>query len=248
MQRILLSEKDNIPSKYLTLLKKQKIETVEDLLYSYPNRFEDYTIVAIDDVVPDTPVTISAICQSKAIVINTRTKLSVMNFYVESGSQKLKVTIFNRHFLKSKIGYGIYVRFMPVSAEHLGDLVRHDGLAVRVDGRPEGLLPGVVSERQGDRSGILLLEGLQDEGVRVADIDRPCRMAGDGCPEPVDPGDDGVPLQDVLVDRLAGGDRPVRVHLGVMGRQKHVRQAVRLPVWPEVQGIIFLGTLPLTEM
>ena len=110
MQRILLSEKDNIPSKYLTLLKKQNIETVEDLLYSYPNRFEDYTIVSIDEVVPETPVTISAICQSKAVVINTRTKLSVMNFYVETGSQKLKVTIFNRHFLRSKIGYGVYVR------------------------------------------------------------------------------------------------------------------------------------------
>ena len=110
MQRILLSEKDNIPSKYLTLLKKQKIETVEDLLYSYPNRFEDYTIVSLNDVVPDTPVTISGIIQSKAIVINTRTKLSVMTFYVESNEQRLKVTIFNRHFLKSKIGYGVYVR------------------------------------------------------------------------------------------------------------------------------------------
>ena len=110
MQRILLSEKDNIPSKYLTILKKQKIETVEDLLYSYPNRFEDYTIVSINDVTPETPVTISGICQSKAIVINTRTKLSVMTFYIDSNNQKLKVTIFNRHFLRSKIGYGVYVR------------------------------------------------------------------------------------------------------------------------------------------
>ena len=110
MERILLSEKDNIPSKYLTLLKKQNIETVEDLLYSYPNRFEDYTIVSLDNVVPETPVTISGIAQSKAIVINTRTKLSVMTFYVESSGTKLKVTIFNRHFLRSKIGYGVYVR------------------------------------------------------------------------------------------------------------------------------------------
>ncbi len=110
MERILLSEKDNIPSKYLTLLKKQKIETVEDLLYSYPNRFEDYTIVDLSTVTPDTAVTISGIAQSKAVVINTRTKLSVMTFYIESCGEKLKVTIFNRHFLRSKIGYGVYVR------------------------------------------------------------------------------------------------------------------------------------------
>lgn len=110
MQKIFLSEQDNIPTKYLTLLKKQKIETVEDLLLSYPNRFEDYTIQTIDDVLPDTAVTIAGIVQSKAMVINTKTKLSVMTFYIESGSRKLKVTIFNRHFLKSKIQYGVYVR------------------------------------------------------------------------------------------------------------------------------------------
>ena len=110
MEKIFLSELDNIPLKYLTILKKQNIETVEDLLLSYPNRFDDYTIVNMKDVVPETLVTIAGIVQSKAIVINTRTKLSVMNFYIEANGRKIKVTIFNRHFLKSKISYGVYVR------------------------------------------------------------------------------------------------------------------------------------------
>lgn len=110
MEKIFLSELDNIPLKYLTILKKQNIETVEDLLLSYPNRFDDYTIVNMKDVVPETLVTIAGIVQSKAIVINTRTKLSVMNFYIEADGRKIKVTIFNRHFLKSKISYGVYVR------------------------------------------------------------------------------------------------------------------------------------------
>ena len=56
MKNILLSE-DDISSKYIQILKKQGIETVEDLLLNYPNRFEDYTISDINTVFPDTPVT-----------------------------------------------------------------------------------------------------------------------------------------------------------------------------------------------
>lgn len=123
MEKIVLSEFDNIPLKYLTILKKQNIETVEDLLLSYPNRFDDYTIVNLKDVVPDTLVTIAGIVQSKAVVINTKTKLSVMNFYIESNSRKLKVTIFNRHFLKAKISYGVYVRLTGKLKEDLKSFV-----------------------------------------------------------------------------------------------------------------------------
>ena len=74
MERIVLSELDNIPVKYLIILKKQNIETVKDLLLSYPNKFDDYTIVNMKDVVADTAVTIAGIVQSKAMVINTKTK------------------------------------------------------------------------------------------------------------------------------------------------------------------------------
>lgn len=123
MEKVVLSEFDNIPLKYLTILKKQNIETVEDLLLSYPNRFDDYTIINMKDVVPDTLVTIAGIVQSKAVVINTKTKLSVMNFYIEADGRKIKVTIFNRHFLKSKISYGVYVRLTGKLKEDLKSFV-----------------------------------------------------------------------------------------------------------------------------
>ena len=123
MEKVVLSEFDNIPLKYLTILKKQSIETVEDLLLSYPNRFDDYTIINMKDVVPDTLVTIAGIVQSKAVVINTKTKLSVMNFYIEADGRKIKVTIFNRHFLKSKISYGVYVRLTGKLKEDLKSFV-----------------------------------------------------------------------------------------------------------------------------
>ena len=118
MEKVVLSEFDNIPLKYLTILKKQNIETVEDLLLSYPNRFDDYTIINMKDV-----VTIAGIVQSKAVVINTKTKLSVMNFYIEADGRKIKVTIFNRHFLKSKISYGVYVRLTGKLKEDLKSFV-----------------------------------------------------------------------------------------------------------------------------
>lgn len=110
MRKILLSDVKYIPTRYVTILKKENIETVEDLLFSYPNKFEDYTITNMKDVVPDTLVTIAGIVQSKAMVINAKTKLSIMNFYSDCDGVKIKVTIFNRHFLKSKIQYGTYVR------------------------------------------------------------------------------------------------------------------------------------------
>lgn len=110
MRKVLLSELDYIPAKYIPILKKENIETVEDLLLSYPTKFDDYTITKIMNVVPETAVTVAGIVQSKAMIINAKAKLSIMNFYVDCDGRKIKVTIFNRQFLKSKIGYGTYVR------------------------------------------------------------------------------------------------------------------------------------------
>jgi len=110
MKEILLSELDYITTKYVNCLKKSNILTVEDLLFSFPNKFDDYTITSFSDATSDVTVTVSGIVQSKASVINTKTKLSVMTFFADVDGEKIKVTIFNRHFLRSKITYGTYVR------------------------------------------------------------------------------------------------------------------------------------------
>ena len=110
MKNVLLSDLKYIPTKYIPLLKKENIETVEDLLLSYPTKFDDYTITNINDVVPETAVTIAGVVQTKATVLNARSKLSIMNFFVDCNGRKIKATIFNRHFLKTKINYGTYVR------------------------------------------------------------------------------------------------------------------------------------------
>ena len=106
-----LSKVPYLSAKQVALLKKNNIYTVTDLLYNFPSRFEDYTIVSYDDILDVSKVvTIAGIVQSKATVMNLKTSLIMMNFYIDVDGNDVKVTIFNRQFLKSKIFYGKYVR------------------------------------------------------------------------------------------------------------------------------------------
>lgn len=110
MREILLSSIDYINAKTIGILKKNGIETVEDLLLNFPCKFDDYTLSHFDEIVPDTNVTIAGFAQGKASVRAIKSKLSVMTFNIDFEGNKVRVSIFNRHFLKSKIEYGTYVR------------------------------------------------------------------------------------------------------------------------------------------
>jgi len=110
MKNILLSDLEYITPKAAASFKKNNIITVEDLLLNFPTKFDDYTIKSINEVEPNTNVTIAGVVQSKATVSTIKTKLTLMNFYVEIEGRRIRVSMFNRHFLKSKIFYGIYVR------------------------------------------------------------------------------------------------------------------------------------------
>ena len=110
MKEVLLSELEYITPKAAQILKKNNIVTVEDLLLSFPTKFDDYTIRSFDEALSEVTVTIGGVVQKKATVNNIKTKLSVMNFFVDVDGHKVRCTIFNRHFLKSKINYGVYVR------------------------------------------------------------------------------------------------------------------------------------------
>lgn len=110
MRKILLSDLKYITPKNITTLKKNNINTVSDLLYNYPTKFDDYTITLFKDILPNTHVTIAGVIQTKATVINSKTNLSIMTFYMDVEGRKVRVTIFNRHFLRNKINYGVYVK------------------------------------------------------------------------------------------------------------------------------------------
>lgn len=110
MKEILLSEVSWLTPRQVTLLKKCNINTIEDLLFNYPSKFEDYTIVSYDNANVNETVTIEGVVCSKATVANVKTKLSVMNFFADVNQRKVRITIFNRHFLKTKLSYGTYIK------------------------------------------------------------------------------------------------------------------------------------------
>lgn len=105
-----LAQLDFLTAKVVQAFKKNGLTTVEDVLYNYPSRFEDYTIIPIEECSLDKNLTIAGIVQSKANVVNVKSNLYIMNFYVDIDGTKVKVTIFNRQFLRNKIFYGKYVR------------------------------------------------------------------------------------------------------------------------------------------
>jgi ATP-dependent DNA helicase RecG len=119
MKKTLLSELEYITPKQVSYFKKCNIITVEDLLLNFPTKFDDYTITAFKDIAPGVNLTIAGVVQSKATVTSVKTKLSVMNFYVDIENRKIRVSIFNRHFLKSRIYYGVYVRLTGKFSDNL---------------------------------------------------------------------------------------------------------------------------------
>lgn len=110
MKDVLLSSLDYISPRQAQLFKRHEIITVEDLLLNFPTKFDDYTVVSIKDALPDVPLTIAGVVQSKGTVTNIKSKLTLMTFYVDVEGRRIRVSIFNRHFLKNRIFYGVYVR------------------------------------------------------------------------------------------------------------------------------------------
>ena len=106
-----LSEVEFITAKMAQTLKKNGINTVIDMLYSFPSKFDDYTIVSMDDITDvNKTVSIAGIIQGKPSTLNVKNNLNIMRFSCDVDGNLIKVTIFNRQFLRSKISYGVYVR------------------------------------------------------------------------------------------------------------------------------------------
>ncbi|MFA6721948.1 MAG: ATP-dependent DNA helicase RecG [Bacilli bacterium] len=110
MKNTLLSNLGYLTAKMVTTLKRHNIHTVEDLLLNFPTKFNDYTVRHIKDVVPNTNVTIAGVVQTRAMIKTIRPKLVLLSFYADIDGRRIRVSIFNRQFLRSKIHYGVYVR------------------------------------------------------------------------------------------------------------------------------------------
>lgn len=110
LNNILLSDEEYILARYQTLLKKQNINTVYDLLFNFPTRYEDYIVSSVDKALLDETIVLEGTVTSKVSVNYLKTKLSTVVFNMDVEGKRIRCTIFNRAFLKTKINYGSVLR------------------------------------------------------------------------------------------------------------------------------------------
>ena len=107
---IIIANEDYILARYQNLLKKQNILTIEDLLFNFPTKYEDYRVGSIKDAVLDENIVLEGTIVSKVTVNYLKSKLSTVVFTMEVEGERIRCTIFNRVFLKGKINYGTVLR------------------------------------------------------------------------------------------------------------------------------------------
>ena len=91
-------------------MKKKKIQTVEDLLFDFPIKYEDYTVHSIHDAILEVPTILEGTIVSKVTVNYLKSKLSTVVFQLDVEGRKIRCTIFNRIYLKGKLNYGSVIR------------------------------------------------------------------------------------------------------------------------------------------
>jgi len=112
LEKYLLANEEYILTRYLTILKKQGIVSVDDLLFNFPIRYENYKVSSILDAKLDEVVVLEGTIVSKVSVNYLKSKLSTVTFLLDVENTKIRCTIFNRVFLKGKLNYGSVIRVM----------------------------------------------------------------------------------------------------------------------------------------
>lgn len=110
MQNIKLASEEYILARHKTTLKKQGIETVADLLFEFPVRYENFTVTPLKDAKLDEIVVLEGSVVSKVTVTYLKTKLTTLSFLFEVEGKIIRATIFNRTYLKNKLDYGTLIR------------------------------------------------------------------------------------------------------------------------------------------
>ncbi|KKS07774.1 hypothetical protein A3K01_01905 [candidate division WWE3 bacterium RIFOXYD1_FULL_43_17] len=95
-----------IGPKYKKLLENLEIGTVQDLLYHFPFRYEDYSNVKnISALLENETATIKGVVESVTNIF-TRNGKRLTKVAVSSGTEKIDLIFFNQHYLKTTIKTG----------------------------------------------------------------------------------------------------------------------------------------------
>lgn len=117
LNQVMLANEDYILSRYKTILKKANILTIEDLLYNFPTKYDDYTVTpaSLINSLEQEHIVLEGTISSKVSVSYLKTKMTSMVFHLNvivnnEKSVNVRCTIFNRAFLKDKLKFGMVIR------------------------------------------------------------------------------------------------------------------------------------------
>ena len=98
----------SVQKRYLQLLDKVGIKTLEDLINYYPVRYEDYSLISpISNLQPGEKVTVIGKVTSFSHKFTKKRGFTIQQAELDDGTGKLKINWFNQLFLKNIISPGI---------------------------------------------------------------------------------------------------------------------------------------------
>lgn len=92
-----------IGQKYATMLKNQNIHTMLDLLSIVPSKYEYFEIADYHNLPNDSKATVLGRVATASLTYRIRNKLSMLSFKANIQGVLVKITIFNRDFLKKML-------------------------------------------------------------------------------------------------------------------------------------------------
>src|SRR3989344_3983498 len=107
-----LSQIREIPVKFLTKLSKLKIKTVQDLLWHFPFRYEDFSrIIPIAELSPNQPATIQGVVQKISQRRTWKKQLTIIEAVISDESGGVKAIWFNQPYIAQILRPGTRANF-----------------------------------------------------------------------------------------------------------------------------------------
>ncbi len=104
-----LIEVKGIGPKISAKLKNQGIETINDLLFSFPAKYETHKIHSFDSVELNTECTLEVTVKARSKIYFIRKNLDKLSVQVETNRIVFQVSIFNRRFLAKALQPGVEI-------------------------------------------------------------------------------------------------------------------------------------------
>ncbi len=117
-----VSELHGVGPKMAEKLATLDIQTVEDLLYTFPRRYDDYTTMRpLNRLSPGELVSAAGTIRSTAVIKGKR-NIDVFNVVIDDGAGVLTASFFNQTYLRGKLDRGMQVVFSGKTDLYLGKL------------------------------------------------------------------------------------------------------------------------------